>query len=311
MMPISTQAQVKKLFIRLIIFCVLMYVLDAVVGAGLKYLYFSNKEGRYYDLTYAIDSTKADVIVVGSSRGKNDYVAQDIEDSLHLTCYNAAYEGAHFLHQYAVIKSILNRHHPKILIWDYWQGLEEDPQNYLELSTILPYYNHELIKPIIDLRGPYERYKLVSKIYPYNSTIIYNLNKKIHFYKNTEKDASRKGFTPLFGVWKEKIQVLDKITSPIDSVNTAAYLNVINFCKLNNIKLYIVISPHYGIYKSPPNYDSIAKALAIENNIPFLDFSNDSTFIKSYNPYFSNRIHLNETGAKIFTKEFISKIKKS
>ncbi len=305
-----TKKHPAKTLLKVLIFFILIYVMDLATGTGLRHLYFSGRVGRYFDLTYAIDSTKADIIVIGSSRAKNDYVAQNIEDSLHLSCYNAGYEGSLFLHQYAVLKCILRRYHPKIIIWDYWRGLEKNPEDYLELSTLLPYYkSHEDVRPIINLRGPYERYKLISKIYPYNSTVIYTLNKKINFYKNTDKDDSHKGFTPLYGVWKDTVELLDKIVTPIDSVTQAAYLSVINFCNYNHIKLFVVIAPHYALYKSTPNYDSIARALAIRNKVQFLDFSKDTTFIKPYNPYFSNRIHLNKKGAEVFTKKLISNIK--
>lgn len=73
-----------KLFTRLAIFAVLIYLMDFIVGSGMKKLYFTPKEGKFYDNTYAFDSTRADVLIVGSSKAAHNYVSQIIEDSLQL-----------------------------------------------------------------------------------------------------------------------------------------------------------------------------------------------------------------------------------
>ena len=298
-----------NVLLKLAILAVLIFVLDFVIGTGAKKLYFKPTEGKFYDETYAFDSTKADILIVGSSKAAHNYISQNIEDSLNLTSYNAGHEGARFLHQYALLKGILNRYHPKIIIWDYYIGFKLDPANYFELSTILPYYeNHEEIRPIVDSRSEFEKYKMISKIYPYNSTIVYNANKLLGFYKNPEKDRSVKGFVPLRSKWKDEIKVSKKDVVPLDSTCISAYKSIIKYCKSNNIQLVMVNSPLYKHFKSTPNYDRVAKEIAASENIPFLEYSTDTTFMNNQE-YFNDPLHLNAEGAKLFTNKLISNIK--
>src|ERR1700761_5831322 len=126
-------AKTNKLYTRLAkiaLFIALVYVLDLVVGAGLKAIYFKPKEGKYFDQTYALDSTKAEILIQGSSKASHGYISQIIEDSLHMSCYNAGREGSNFLHQYATIHSMLTRYKPKIIIWDFWEGLYYNQPDY-------------------------------------------------------------------------------------------------------------------------------------------------------------------------------------
>ncbi|WP_221392633.1 hypothetical protein [Dyadobacter sp. NIV53] len=300
-----------KLFLKFAVLVVLIYLLDIVVGAGVKRLYFKPTEGKFHDQTYAFDSTKADVLIVGSSKAAHNYVSQDIEDSLHVSTYNAGHEGAHFLHQYALLKSVLKRYHPKVIIWDYYNGIKHDPVTYYELSVILPYYEtHPEIRPIIDMRSQFEKFKMISKIYPYNSTLVYNANKLLGLYKNPEKDKSVKGYIPLRSKWKDEIKMESKnLEPPLDTTCIAAYKSIIRYCKSNDIQLIMVNSPVYKTFKRTPNYDKLAMEIADQEDIAFLEFTKDSTFIK--NPqYFNEPAHLNVEGAKIFTNKLIAEIRK-
>lgn len=227
--------------------------------------------------------------------------------------YNTGNEGAHFLHQYALLQSIFKRYTPKVIVWDYYMGLKEDPLTYLELSAILPYYeNHDEIKPIVNMRSEFERYKMISKIYPYNSTLIYNVNKLISVYKNAEKDKSVKGFVPLQGKWKEDITKIYKsgLVVPLDTNCINAYKSVISYCKTNNIKLVMVNSPLYRQFVKTPNYDVVAREIAEKENIPFLEYSADTTY-RNNRQYFNDPRHLNSGGAMIFTNKLVEEIKKT
>lgn len=311
-METGTQKKAFKQFlIKLSLFGLIIFLLDFAVGAGLKKLYFKAKEGKFYDQTYAFESTKADLLIIGSSKASHHYVSQEIEDKLQISTYNAGGEGAHFLHQCALLKSIFKRYHPKVIIWDYYSGLKNDPVTYFELSAILPYYeNHDEIRSIVNLRSPFEKYKLISKIYPYNSTIIYSVNRAINFYKNPSKGKAIKGFIPLSKTWEQEIvKYRRKELKPLDSNCIAEYKSIIQYCKSNNIQLYMVNSPLYRYFINKPNYDIVAQEIADKENVLFLDYSMDTTFINN-NQYFSDPIHLNVKGARVFTNKLISEIKK-
>lgn len=290
-----------------------VYLLDYATGTGLRYMYFKPTEGKFHDLTYALDSTRADLIIVGSSRASHGYVSQQIEDSLHLSCYNAGMEGAQFLHQYATVQSIIKRHKPKIIIWDYWKGLEQNELYYLELTSLAPYYfSHPEIKEIIDHTRPHEKYKMLCKVYPFNSTLFYNINKVLNIYKSAEKDRSAKGWIPLRRTWTEPLEHITApaITLPLDTTCVKYLRATMNYCKQNNIKLFIVLSPYFAAYKNQANYDVAVEELAKIENTPLLNFFADSTLLATPK-YFAEPKHLNDQGAQIFTAKLIQAIKKT
>lgn len=301
----------KKVLTKIVILFVLVYVIDFIVGAGLKQLYFNynHQQGKFYRQTYALDSAKADILIVGSSRAFYHYMPEHFEDSFHTTCYNAGYEGSLFLHQYATLKAMLKRYTPKMIIWDYWNGFEKAQKTYDELSSLLPYYDqHPEMRSTINLKSDFEKYKMVSKIYPYNSTIVYTLSTALGFYENSEKGRVVNGVN-IQNVYKGKLKYHHR-SKPLslDTNCVNAYKDIIAYCKQKNIKLYIVISPRYEVFNSGATYDSLAKSIADSSGVPFFDFSKD--YLQPIDrQYFRQPIHLNIEGANLFTNRLIKRIK--
>ncbi|TFF39192.1 hypothetical protein [Mucilaginibacter psychrotolerans] len=297
-----------------VLLCILLLIaLDRLVGAGLRYLYFKPDTGKYHDLTYAIDSTRAEVVVIGSSRASHSYVSQVLEDSLGLSVYNAGMEGAKFLHQYATFKGITSRYKPKMIIWDYWEGLSYSELNYLELTTVSPYYfTHPAIQKLIDDTRPNEKYKMLCAVYPFNSSLVYNLNKSLSVYKNKEKSTSVKGWIPLERTWNEPLAVADSagVGLPLDTNCVKLYTSAVKYCRENHIKLYMVQSPFFIAYRHPTYYDVVAQKIAAENGVPYFNFFNDSTALSSPK-YFAEPRHLNDEGAHMFTTKLAIAIKKT
>lgn len=57
-------------------------ILDYGIGKFLEYLYFNQKQGKLYNITYAIEKQTNDVIIMGSSRAMHHYNPDIISDSL-------------------------------------------------------------------------------------------------------------------------------------------------------------------------------------------------------------------------------------
>ena len=76
-------------FSRIVIALAVLFLCDRGIGYLMKYLYFNQQSGDGYLITYAIDSTQADVLILGSSRAKHSYDPEIFEDSAALSCFNA------------------------------------------------------------------------------------------------------------------------------------------------------------------------------------------------------------------------------
>jgi len=148
------------------IICVfaLLFIFDRIIGGVLNHYYFSQRSGLNYRTTYVLDSTNAEILVFGSSRANHHYVSVIFEDSIGLSFYNSGREGNFLLYNYAVFKSVLSRYKPKIIIFDIFADeLSTQKLEYDRLSALLPYYKKKPeIREVINLKSPFERYKLFS-----------------------------------------------------------------------------------------------------------------------------------------------------
>lgn len=290
--------------------------MDQVIGSILRYLYFNQKTGPSQSLTFVFSKCNADILVVGNSRAKYHYNTKILSDSLKMSCYNAGQDGGHsILLQYAQITELTNRHTPKIIILEFHpSGILYNKIYYDLISTLTPYYKeYPVIRPIIEMQSPYERIKLASAIYPFNSNVI----NSIRF--NTNTHAARKedfnGYVPLKGIINRVIPKPASltITQPkLDTNMLNALRNIILLCNEKNINLFIISSPvFHEIYSLPPRPSSIEKlALAIiqSNKIKFLDFTYDSAFTGHFD-WFKDKGHLNGKGADVYTNRLIAKLK--
>ena len=84
-------------------------------------------------------------------------------------------------------------------------------------------------------------------------------------------------------------------------------LSFVRQAKASGSKLYVVYSPYYQNYSNDPDI-ALCAEICRKNNIPFLDFSADRQFIKN-NALFHDEVHLNDSGAKVFTQRLIRTIR--
>src|SRR5574338_1233267 len=92
----------SQFLIKLFSFLIILFLLDLAVGSLLKHFYFKQGSGLLYRTTYAMDSTRADILIFVSSTANHHYVPALFEDQLHLSCYNSGRDGNSILYSYAV-----------------------------------------------------------------------------------------------------------------------------------------------------------------------------------------------------------------
>ncbi|MBE7509166.1 MAG: hypothetical protein HS118_03160 [Bacteroidia bacterium] len=307
MLP-SSLSRIKKypvvyFLFKLFLFAVLIFVLDFGIGSLLRHYYFTQKSGLQYLTTYSMEQTEARLLVFGSSRANHHYIPDTLERYFHSTCYNVGRNGASIFYHLAILKSVLKRYTPDYIILDFTRiELEERASSYERLSTLLPYYHdHPEIRSIIELRSKYERIKLLSEIYPYNSNFFTIIAGNMKFNKKRKEDF--KGYVPLKTTMDSlsKGWLKEEKEAGLDSFKINAYREFILLCKKSNIKLTVVCSPY--IFKAEGSGISLhtGQKIAKENGIEFLNYSEDPRFINKYS-LFTDRNHLNYKGAEIYSQ---------
>lgn len=287
----------------------IVLVMDRLVGSILRHFYFSQTSGAAYRTTYSMDSTKADIIVFGSSRANHHYVPEVFEDNLNLTFYNTGRDGNFIFYNFAVFKAIIKRHNPKIVIFDVNPNeLIYSMEAYDRLSSLLPYYNdHNEIRDIIELRSPYEKLKLLSAIYPFNSNLFSIGAGNLKFNKSRNRD--RKGYIPLYGHTRDSVSYsLNSNNYRIDMEKVRVVEDIAYKCKENDIELLFIVSPMF-VRPSQTVSDSIFRTKAGVFKAHYLNFICDSVF-ESNPRFFVDRNHLNDEGATKFSQKVADYIKR-
>jgi hypothetical protein len=287
--------------IKLIAFLILIFSLDYIIGNALRYFYFKQESGEEHRATYVMEQAHQELLVFGSSKASHHYQSEIIENKLDLTTYNAGRNGNPILYHLAIFKSVLKRYKPKQVILDInINEFQEIEDSYEVLATLLPYYKiHSQVRPMVKLRSKFEQIKLCSQIYPFNSLIFTIAAGNTEFNKQRREEIN--GYVPLKNTWKKSLEIEKKqINYVLDTVKVNALKTFIKECKTNNVKLILVFSPDFRKFEETNNSVSIAKKIALENNISFYDFTNDKRFITKPE-FFADYTHLNDTGSRYFT----------
>ena len=294
--------------LKLLLLAIIVFALDFSIGSILRYYYFKQKSGFLYRTTFSVDKTKADLLVFGSSRASRHYFPDYFENNLQLSYYNTGRDGNFILYQYAMLKAVLKRYTPKIILLDFVKGEFAINQNdYDRLSALLPYYNsHPEMQSVILLKSAQERIKLLSAIYPYNSAIFSIAIGNADFNKGRSID--NKGYVAIATNWKEPIPADVKLQNyQLDFTKIKLYELFIKDCKKLKIKLFIVCSPYLIKYANSDNSVTMAREIAAKNKVPFVDFSQNSLFI-NHAKLFADTIHLNDEGAQLFSSLLIQQM---
>jgi hypothetical protein len=289
--------------LKLFLFAVFVFILDFGIGNTLRHYYFSQKSGFQYLTTYSMEKTEAKLLVFGSSRANHHYIPDTLEKYSNSSCYNVGRNGASIFYHLAVLKSILKRYTPDAIILDFTRiELEERASSYERLAALLPYYkDHPEIRSIVQLRSKYEKIKLLSQIYPYNSDIFSIIVGNLKFNKKRKKDY--KGYVPLNKdmVASGSDKMVDEKEAGLDSLKINAYKEFLLICKEAGIKLTVVCSPYVFKAEGPGISLITGQQIAKENGIEFLNYSEDPNFINNFN-LFTDKNHLNYKGAEIFSQ---------
>jgi hypothetical protein len=318
------EKRVITFLVRLVGFCIVLLLLDQLLGFAFKKAYFSQKVGQFSQTTYAIDSASQDIMVFGSSRAVRHYSSCIIAKTLGLSCYNAGRDGQMIPYTAAVQEVALNRHKPKLIILDInpWE-LGTSTGKYEKLTILSPYCNKhpELIKYVQEV-SPFEKYKLYSQVYPYNSSL-FILATNALFPKSARKDTA--GYLPLTGVmtkaylddYTSRMQaryqrIKDKKEVPDDKAVTY-FKQFLNNTARYHIKTIVVISP--TILKNPFYLDNqtlerdmISEIVKQYPNVTMMDYSSDPRFNYQHDK-FSDEFHLNTQGSQEFSTAFAHYIK--
>ena len=295
----------KKFLIKIVLFFVVVAVVDVCYGAICDYLRDHAKGGIAAKVHYIIEDCHEDVIMMGSSRMAHHYIPQIFEDSLGMTCYNAGFDGNGIILSYGLLKMILERYTPKLIIYDvsHFDMYNDDNSKFLDMMK--PYYNtkKDCIAELFFDVNIWESLKTESNLYRYSSKFLRLLSENVHPQLEFEK-----GYYPMFRTMNYEPSVPENEELVVDSLKLKYLDSFVKLTRQHHIDLLFVASPiYFGNVKTSDN--TPIKAFSKHMKVRFWDYYYD-TQLSSSNVFWADPNHLNDRGAQLFSKMIVKDILK-
>lgn len=272
--------------------------LVAVILDGLYTVVFMQSKNRgKVETVVNSKAKKYDVVILGSSRANNHFVAQMFEDK-GLKTFNYGMSGGHLFEASLMLKLMIERKYTiKNVILEADLNLSNDKESEGVSAKFLPYiHNSEAVK---DHFSDQEIFKELYYI-PFYRYVKYD--SKIGFreiYKIIKTDKTNAldnlGYYPLVkhknGNMKNNIVNLNPLP------HNKYYQEIKDICKANGINFIAVMTPMCENVKGMNYFDKVKKAYPEIHNY-------ENVVIED--KYFSSCGHMNDTGARIFTTRIIN-----
>lgn len=242
---------------------------------------------------------KYDVVFMGTSRANNHFVPQIFEDKGY-TSFNYGMSGSHMFETALVLKLMMaNKFEIKNLVLEADLSICNEKRDEGTTARFMPYiHQNEIIK---------NHYKNEPDFYSIYYLPFYRYVKfdnKIGFRELYDVAAKKptntlynKGYYPLLSNKKGSMK---NDISPLKAIRNKYYEEIKLICKQNKIKLTVVMTPMCENTKGLDYFDKVNKVYPEIHN-----FENVITDDK----YFSSCGHLNDEGARIFTKHIFNELK--
>lgn len=294
----------KNFIVKIIIFFSGIALIDFTWGTLFKYLDAHSKCEKEFNKQRISTKDFQDLVILGSSRGKDHYIPQTITDSTGYNCQNFSARSQGILHLYGRYLLISKISKPKLIIYDIFSKYDIESENdRLHYINELKPYIHETpkIKLYIEDIFPLEKYKMQSYLYLYNSSNAYDI--LYHFRRNDT--IPNKGFIAETGILEKK-EVYPHTYSEPDTIKLAYLSQLIDETRQKGSDIVFCISPTYG-ETSSKSYQKFFE-LAKKKKVTIFNHLMDKR-ITNNNKYFKDHVHLNKEGATLYSTIIAHEIK--
>lgn len=304
------KANYRSLFIKGIVFFVLFVITDFLIGKIFRALEYKALDRCPYGMVteYTMWKVDSDVVIIGASDATHSYIPSILEEGLGVSVYNCGNDGCRFYYQNAMVRGILERYRPKMIVWSIspteLSHQRDGQDNGLSRLNVFCRDN-SFCRQVLRTKSKYEPIKLLSSSYIYNSCLfnyLYNI-----FVANYQYD---KGYAPLYGMTNRNADFGDeRLIDEYDSAIGQIFIETIEQCLQKNVKLCFIFTPRFKIqdYKSMESYLKL-KAIVNEYHIPLIEkYYHFDDLMKA--ECFKDNSHLNHQGATLYGKLLVDELK--
>ena len=255
----------------------------------------------FYDMSLSADSDY-NVLICGNSRASLQYDPNILDSILDCDSYNLGFDGAPINLQMVKYDCWLRHHaHPSLCIYniDLWTMKAEYGKN---REQLFPYFWKD--KSLVRAFDRYQHYTFTEKYIPFRRYIGHRKLISGVFKGNL---TFSKGYYGHNWTWQHLNgrDNKDLYKCACDSAMIVAFGDFIAREQSNGVQFLFVYAPMFHtITKNNPDVPTMYamySQIASQFDIPILDYNHDP--ICQDSAYFFNKMHLNRTGASIFTTQ--------
>ncbi len=313
----TSNSSIKHFALRALLAAILIISIDQGLGLVLGKLYARTQEGDFGGCINLTLEQRNDVVVFGSSRAKHHYIPDVLEKSTGRSFFNAGIDAQNLLCHYGIAQLVLGEYTPKAFVLDLNPEDLRDAGGTAsldKLSVLLPYYKRDnsALNTLLLERSKFERVRLLSAAYPYNSMLMPLL--KYTLKPDSAGTIKSRGFLPYYGSDVLEIVRIEEMNAPpeattvpaIDPFQVNTLRNFVASAREKNVTFIVCLGPLWE-KKGQDLADHTALldaylALLEELEVPVVrvDSSTSDLFL---NPkLYKDRIHVNKEGATAFSE---------
>jgi hypothetical protein len=277
-------------FKTLIITVLIAVVLDFMYTA----VYLNSSNRSKIDYIYNSKARKYDVVILGSSRANNHFVAPMFEEK-GLKAFNFGMSGSHLFEASLMLKLMVERKYViKNLILETDLNLSNEHQAEGIAAKFLPYIHQSDI-----IREHFSKEKNFKELYyiPFYRYVSFDskIGFREMFFNSIHKKTvhlDNQGYYPLGnkkGNMKNDIRALKPIPNKY-------YQEIKQICAANNINFIPIMTPMCTNTKGLDYFDKVKKLYPEIHNY-------ENAVVED--KYFSSCGHMNDIGARMFTERII------
>jgi hypothetical protein len=270
----------------------IVITLLVVLDFGYTKIYEQSTSRGKIDKVYNSAPTTYDVVILGSSRANNHFVAPMFEEK-GLKTFNYGMSGSHLFEADLLLKILLERQYKiKTVVIEVDLSLSNDKRADAVASKFLPYIHNSAA-----IREHFENEPDFNYLYcvPFYRYIAYD--SQIGFreaYKTLSRAPSsllqNSGYYPLDN--KKKRKMSNNITNLEPLPKNKYYEDIKRLCKNNHIRFIPIMTPMCENTKGIAYFDKVKKVYPEIYNY-------ENVVVEDY--YFSSCGHMNDRGARKFT----------
>ncbi len=296
----------NRFLLKLFLFLSLLIVTDRLSGYLFDYLMHVQARGRYHKINYSLAHAREQIIILGSSRGENNYIPAIIAQRTGKSCWNASRAGQSIPFFLTLGKVICQRHTPEVVVLNMDPKALEGPVDFSRLGVLKPFANkYPIVTEILSSKNSMEKCKLRSNLYLYNSALYYLTLGS--FPGAGEGDPNDQGWIGRYGkidssrfpqsVYAES----SPATSQLDRQKIIMLNELIDLFASRKIKLCLVFSPDFYPYGNETLTLRYIRELQSVKSFVLLDMS-ATRKLNRHPQYYYDLDHMNPEGAAVYSQ---------